>query len=47
MEKTSVGALVTIGVATAYMPGCIRREDRFPHDQRVLCSDCCKKMYYV
>jgi len=31
----------------AYMPSCIHPEVRFPLDQRVLCSDCCKKMYYV
>ena len=27
----------------AYMPSCIRPEIRFPLDQHVLCSDCCKK----
>jgi len=27
----------------AYMPICIRPEVRFPLDQRILCSDCCKK----
>jgi len=27
----------------AYMPGCIRPEVKFPLDQRILCSDCCKK----
>jgi len=26
-----------------YMPSCIRPEVRLPLDQRVLCSDCCKK----
>jgi len=28
----------------AYMPSCIRPEVRVPLDQRILCSDCCKKM---
>jgi len=28
----------------AYVPSCIRPEVRFPLDQRILCSDCCKKM---
>jgi len=27
----------------AYMPSYIRPEVRFPLDQHVLCSDCCKK----
>jgi len=27
----------------AYMPSCIRSEVRFPLDQRIFCSDCCKK----
>jgi len=27
----------------AYMHSCIRLEVRFPFDQRILCSDCCKK----
>jgi len=27
----------------AYMPSCIRPEVRFPLDQRILGSDCCKK----
>jgi len=27
----------------AYMSSCIRPEVRFPLDQRILCSDCCKK----
>jgi len=27
----------------AYMTSCIRLEVRLPLDQRVLCSDCCKK----
>jgi len=31
----------------ADMPDCIRPEVRFPLDQRILCSDRCKKMYYV
>jgi len=30
--------------APAYMPSCIRPKVRFPLDQRILCSDCCKKM---
>jgi len=29
----------------AYMPRFIRPEVRLTPDQRVLCSDCCKKMY--
>jgi len=28
--------------ARAYMPSCIGPEVRFPLDQRILCSDCCK-----
>jgi len=32
---------------SAYMPSCIRPEVRLPLDQRILWSDCCKKMYYV
>jgi len=31
----------------AYMPGCIRPEFSLTPDQRILCSDCCEKMYYV
>jgi len=27
----------------AYMPSCIRPKVRFPLNQHVLCSDCCKK----
>jgi len=30
-----------------YMPSCTHPEVRLPLDHRVLCSDCCKKMYYV
>jgi len=28
----------------SYMLSCIHPEVRFPLDQRILCSDCCKKM---
>jgi len=28
----------------ACIPSCIRPEVRIPLDQRILCSDCCKKM---
>jgi len=28
---------------SVYMPSCMRPEIRLPLDQRVLCSDCCKK----
>jgi len=31
----------------AYMPSCIRPEVKLPLNQRVLCSDCCKKIYSV
>jgi len=31
----------------AFMPSCMRPEVRLPLDQRVLCSDSCKKMYYA
>jgi len=29
----------------AYMPSCMRSEVRLPLDQRILCSDCYKKMW--
>jgi len=30
----------------AYMLSCVRQEARLALDQRILCSDCCKKMNY-
>jgi len=34
-------------VKLAYMRSCIRPEVRLTLDQRILCSDCCEKVYYV
>jgi len=34
---------IYLALPSAYTPSCIRPEVRFTLDQRVLCSDCCKK----
>jgi len=39
--------LGVLNMKPAYMPGCIRPEFSLTPDQRILCSDCCEKMYYV
>jgi len=38
--------LGVLNVKLAFMPCCIRPEVRLTPDQRILCSDCCEKMYY-
>jgi len=42
-------AFIYPALPSAYMPTSIRPEVKLPLDQRVLCSDCCKKMqaYYI
>jgi len=44
--KRQHSLLGVLNVNLTYVPKCICPEISRPLDQRILCSDCCEKMYY-